>query len=72
VICSLRLVITAVSDRTTAAQAAVTGGGWASCWLRSAARITAVLSARSRRRARLSAASICAVVSLAAEAGSGA
>jgi len=44
VICWLRVVITAASDRTAAAQAAVTSGGWASCGLRSAARIAAVLS----------------------------
>ena len=64
--------MTVISDRATAAQAAVTCGGGASCSLRSAALIAAVLPARFRRRARLSAAEICAVVSFAAEAGSGA
>ena len=64
--------MTAASARTTAADAAVTGSGCASCGARRAARITAVLPATWRRCPRLSAALICAVVSFAADAGSGA
>ncbi len=70
VICSPSAVMTTASAGTTAAKAAVTTGGWASCSVRSAARIAAVFSAR--RRARLSVALTWAVVSRAAEAGSGA
>ena len=47
-------------------------GGWPSWALRSAAMMTVALPGMSRRRARLSAAEICARVSFAARAGSGA
>ena len=52
--------------------AAVITGARPSCSLRSAARMRVVFMSMSRRRARLSAARICARVSFAAEAGSGA
>jgi hypothetical protein len=54
--CSFRTVITAISDRRGAAQAAVSASGWPSCSLRSAVRIAVALSGVLRRRARLSAA----------------
>jgi hypothetical protein len=53
------------------ASAAVTAGGWARCGARSAVLMTSAFAGISRRRARLSAAVICAVVSFAADAGSG-
>jgi hypothetical protein len=54
--CSFRTVITAISDRTVAAQAAVSASGWPGRPLRSAVRIAVALSGMLRRRARLSAA----------------
>src|SRR6266568_2283260 len=65
----LRAAMITVRELTAAAQAAVTGCGWHSCSPRRAARMASVLPAMPRRRARLSAAAICARVSLAGRVG---
>ena len=58
--------------RTEAAYAAATTAGWPRCPARSTAWIRSAFPGMPRRRARLRAALICAMVSFAADAGSGA